>query len=222
MVESLAPLQTPKPASSVILNGISWQTFKILMAEVGDGRPWRIAYDRGTLEIRMPLTEHEEPKILLANFVEVLADELEIEVRQLGALTLEREDLTRAVEPDTCFYIQNEFRVRGRREINLPDDPPPDLVIESDHTSSSIDKFAIYASMGVPEIWRYRRQKLEVYQRMEGYEPVLQSVAFPFLPVGEVPGFIEQSRTVGQRSAVRLFRQRIQEILATTGLEQYD
>ena len=150
MVESLSPVQPLKPASSVILNGVSWQTFKTLMAEVGDGRPWRIAYDRGTLEIRMPLTEHEEPKkILLANFVEVIADELEMEVRQLGALTLEREDLTRAVEPDTCFYIQNESRVRSRREINLPNDPP-DLVIESDYTSSSINKFVIYGSMGVP------------------------------------------------------------------------
>ena len=216
MVKSPAPVQPIKPASIIILNCVSWQTFKTLMAEVGDGRPWRIAYDRGTLEIRMPLTEHEEPKkILLANFVEVIADELEMEVRQLGALTLEREDLTRAVEPDTCVYIQNESRVRSRREINLPDDPLPDLVIESDYASSSINKFVICGSMGVPEIWRYRRQSLEVYQRVEeNYESALQSIAFPFLPVGEVPGFIEQSRTVGQRSAVRLFRQHIQEILA--------
>ncbi len=215
MVKSPTPVQPPRPTANVILNGVSWQTFKTLMAEVGDGRPWRIAYDQGTLEIRMPLIEHEEPKGLIESFVEVIADELEIEVRKLGALTLEREDLTRAVEPDTCFYIQNESRVRGQREINLPDDPPPDLVIESDYTSSSINKFEIYASLGVPEIWRYRRQTLEVYQRVEGnYELVLQSIAFPFLPVAEVPGFIEQSRTIGQRSAVRLFRQRIQEILA--------
>jgi len=215
MVKSPTTVPPPKPTTNVILNGVSWQTFKTLMAEVGDGRPWRITYDRGTLEIRMPLIEHEESKGLIESFVEVIADELEIEVRKLGALTLEREDLTRAVEPDTCFYIQNESRVRGKREINLPDDPPPDLVIESDYTSSSINKFAIYAALGVPEIWRYRRQTLEVYQRVAGnYQLVIQSIAFPFLPVGEVPGFIEQSRTIGQRSAVRLFRQRIQETLA--------
>ncbi|WP_019498250.1 hypothetical protein [Pseudanabaena sp. PCC 6802] len=101
------------------LKGISWQTYKELMAQLGDDRVWRIAYDQGVLEIRMPLTEHEEPKIIIADLVTALAEELEIETRQLGALKLEREDLTRAVEPDTCFYIQSELAVRGVRSIHL-------------------------------------------------------------------------------------------------------
>ena len=109
------PQQQDPPARTVVLKGVSWQTFKTLMAEVGDNRAWRIAYDQGVLEIRMPLTEHEEPKGLIESFVEAIADELEIEVRKLGALTLEREDLIRAIEPDSCFYIQNEFLVRGKK-----------------------------------------------------------------------------------------------------------
>lgn len=80
----------------VVLEGVSWQTFKALLADIGDHRASRIAYDRGTLEIRMPLAKHEEPKRLLENFIEVIVDELEIEVRSLGALLLAREDLTRA------------------------------------------------------------------------------------------------------------------------------
>jgi Uma2 family endonuclease len=135
-------------------------------------------------------------------------------MRQLGALTLEREDLTRAIEPDTCFYIQNESVVRGK-SINLPADPPPDLVVESDYTSSSLNKFSIYASLGVPEIWRYRNQSLLVYQLVEGnYEQRENSRAFPFLPIAEIPAFIEQSKTIGQRAAVRLFRERVRELLA--------
>jgi Uma2 family endonuclease len=66
----------------------------------------RIAYDGGVLEIRMPHLEHEVLKGLIESFIEATADELEIEVMKAGSLTLEREDLTRAVEPDTCFYIQ--------------------------------------------------------------------------------------------------------------------
>ncbi len=210
---------TPTPqhvqaSNKVILNGVSWQTFKILMSEVGDNRAWRITYDRGVLEIRMPLLEHEVPKGLIEDFITAIADQLEIEVFKAGALTLEREDLTRAVEPDSCFYIQNESTVRGLEEINLPNNPPPDLVVESDNTNSSLNKLPIYASIGVPEIWRYRKQTLQVYRLLEGeYEQTNQSLAFPFLPIAEVPGFIEQSKTIGQRSAVRLFRQRIQEIL---------
>lgn len=199
--------------SKVVLKGVSWQTFQALLADVGDDRAWRIAYDNGMLEIRMPYQEHEQPIIMLAYFVNAIADELEIEAMQLGALLLEREELKSAIEPDTCFYIQNEALVRSR-DIDLETDPPPDLAVESDYTNSSLNKFAIYAALGVPEIWRYRRQTLEVYQLVEGkYERVAQSVAFPFLPIAEIPGFIEQSRAIGQRSAVRVFRTRIREIL---------
>ena len=213
IVEQSVP--TVSNENRIVMRGVSWQTYKQLMAEVGDDRAWRIAYDRGVLEFRMPLEEHEEPKGLIESFVEAIADELGIEVRKLGALTLEREDLTRAVEPDTCFYIQNEALVRGRK-INLPEDPPPDLAVESDYTSSSINKQAIYSALGVPELWRYTRKTLLIYRRIEGgYEQCEQSLAFPFLPIEEILNFIEQSRTIGQRSTVRLFKQRIREIINT-------
>lgn len=198
----------------VILKGVSWSTFKALLADVGDDRAWRIAYDGGVLEIRRPYLEHEVPKGMMESFIEATADELEIEVMKAGSLTLEREDLTRAVEPDSCFYIQNEASVRGKRNINMSEDLPPDLAIESDYTNSSVNKDVLYASIGVPELWRYRRQSLQVYQLVDGkYEKCDRSLAFPFLPVAEIPGFIEQSRTIGQRAAVRLFRQRIRELL---------
>jgi Uma2 family endonuclease len=214
----LTTTSTPPQQSSeeklITLTGIKWLTFKAIMSDVGDGRAWRVAYAEGVLEIRMPLTEHEESVGMIEHFVGVVVDEMEIEMRQLGALTLEREDLTRAIEPDTCFYIQNESVVRGK-SINLPADPPPDLVVESDYTSSSLNKFSIYASLGVPEIWRYRNQSLLVYQLVEGnYEQRENSLAFPFLPIAEIPVFIEQSKTIGQRAAVRLFRDRVRELLA--------
>ena len=104
-------ISTPPQSSSeekvITLKGIKWLTFKVIMSDVGDGRAWRIAYDAGILEIRMPLTEHEEPVGMIEHFVGVVVDEFAIEMRQFGALTLEREDLTRAIEPDSCFYIQN-------------------------------------------------------------------------------------------------------------------
>lgn len=200
----------------VILQGVSWATYKALMADIGEDRACRIAYDQGMLEIRMPLQEHEVPKVLIADFVTAIADELEIEVMQLGSLTLEQEELRRAIEPDTCFYIQNEALVRSKN-IDLQNDPPPDLAIESDYTSSSLNKFNIYASLGVPELWRYRKQTLQVYQLMEGnYELSETSLAFPFLPIVEIPGFIEQSKIIGQRASVRLFRTRIREILESS------
>ncbi len=195
------------------LKGISWQTYKELMAQLGDDRGWRIAYDQGVLEIRMSLQEHEQPKIVISYLVTAMADELELEVMELGAWKLERDDLTRAVEPDTCFYIQNELKVRGI-SISLPSNPPPDLVIESDHRHSSINKFSLYAALGVPELWRYNKQTLEVYQLIDGqYQQVQESLALPRFPITEVAKYIEQSYQIGQRSTVRLFRKHIREIL---------
>ena len=109
--------------------------------------------------------------------------------------------------------LHNEALVRGRN-INLPSDPPPDLVIESDYTNSSVNKQALYAALGVPELWQYTRKTLLVYLRIEGgYELSNVSLAFPFLPIAEVADFIEQSRKIGQRSTVRMFRQRIRAAL---------
>ena len=212
---TLTPTQPSTEEKLITLAGIKWQTFKAIMSDVGDGRAWRIAYAEGVLEIRMPLPKHERPKVMLEQFIGALADELEIEAMSLGALTLEREDLARAIEPDTCFYIQNESLVRNKDEINLPIDPPPDLVVESDYTSSSLNKFSIYADLGVPEIWRYRNQSLEVYQLVEGnYELRENSLAFPFLPIAEIPALIEPSKAIGQRAAVRLFMERVREVLS--------
>lgn len=88
------------------------------MADVGEDRAWRIANKKGVLELRMPWQNNEVPKGMLESLIETIADELAIEVMKLGSLTLEREELARAIEPDSCFYIQNESLVRGK-QINL-------------------------------------------------------------------------------------------------------
>ena len=52
-------------------------------------------------------------------------------------MTCDRQDLARGLEPDQCYYIQNEGKVWGKDHIDLQIDPPPDLAIEIDITSSS-------------------------------------------------------------------------------------
>jgi Uma2 family endonuclease len=212
---SSQPGAATPPAPVITLHSISWPTYQALMADVGDGRAWRMAYCEGVLEIRMPLQAHEVPKELLVDFITVLVDELGLELMKLGSLTLERPELSRAIEPDACFYIQTEALVRNR-EINLQTDPPPDLAIESDYTNSSLNKHGIYAALGVPELWRYQKNQLEVYRLVNGaYELTAQSLTFPILPIAEIPTFIAASQEIGQRAAVRRFRDRIREILAT-------
>jgi len=80
-----------------------------------------------------PLYEHENPKIQFDRFIFALAEELEIEIKSAGSITLKREDVNRGIEPDNCYYIQTEPTVRGRQELDLETDPPPDLAIEIDY-----------------------------------------------------------------------------------------
>ncbi len=97
--------------SKVVGKGVSWQTFQALLTHVWDDRAWIIAYDNGVLEIRRPYQEQEFPIIILAYLVNAIADELEIEAMQVGALLREKEQLQRAIEPDACFYIQHQALV---------------------------------------------------------------------------------------------------------------
>lgn len=128
---------------TVILHGVSWKTYESLLADHTDRSVPRFAYDQGELEIVSPSPKHEKLNRGLALLVEVVAEEFGIDVYDLGSTTFKREDLERGFEPDSCFYVQNEERVRGKDRIDLETDPPPDLVIEIDITSPSLDKHPI-------------------------------------------------------------------------------
>jgi Uma2 family endonuclease len=119
----------------IILHGISWETYTRLLDDMEDSHAAHFAYDQGELEIMVLSERHEKPNRTLAVLVEVLAEELDIDLQRLGSTTFKRDDLQKGFEPDSCFYIQNEIRVRGKEKLDLAVDPPPDLVIEIDISS---------------------------------------------------------------------------------------
>lgn len=148
------------PEQRVVLNHVSWETYESLLADHLDASNPRFTYDCGVLEIMSPSSEHEKINCCIALLVDVLAEELDLDVENLGSTTFRRKDVERGFEPDSCFYIQNVERVRGKKKIDLTIDPPPDLVIEIDITSGSLNKLPIYAKLGIPEIWRYESERL--------------------------------------------------------------
>ncbi|MEG3918611.1 Uma2 family endonuclease [Microcoleus sp. T3_A4] len=190
-----------------LLENISWSTFETLLKEIGDKRGYRIAYDNGMLEIMSPLYEHENPKIQSDRFIFILAEELGIEIKSAGSMTLKQEQAKKGIEPDNCYYIQSEPAVRGRQELDLETAPPPDLAIEIDITSSSINKSGIYSALGVPELWRYNGRVLKFYQlASEEYVECNFSIAFPFLSSTEMSSFFEQTKTMGEIALLKSFR----------------
>ncbi|MEG4810338.1 Uma2 family endonuclease [Microcoleus sp. F8-D3] len=193
------------PEQIVQLSGISWQTYKTLLAEIGD-RQIRLTYNRGNLEIRLPSPEHERFKTIIGRFVETLAEELEEKIEPLGSTTFKRPELS-GVEPDECFYIQNISAVKGKKRIDLNQDPPPDLVVEIDITSRSENSLQVYADLGVPEVWIYNGSRLRI-NRLENREYVEceLSLAFPSLQILEIVRFLEQAETMDYLELVKAFR----------------
>ncbi|MGJ5673246.1 MAG: Uma2 family endonuclease [Nostochopsis sp.] len=190
-----------------VLHNVSWETFEALLRETGEDRGSRFAYEDGTLEIMTPLFEHENPKCNFGNFIVALAEELGIEIKSAGSTTLKIKITKKGIEPDNCYYIQNESTIRGRETLDLETDPPPDLAIEIDITSSSVSKLAIYSALGINELWRYNGRDLNFYQLLEGqYVESEFSVAFPIVSVIEMSRFIEQSKTMGEIALLKSFR----------------
>ncbi len=192
---------------SFLLTGISWEHYEAMLAMLAD-RPVRLTYDRGCLELMSPSFNHERLKKRLARLVEVLTEELNIPLVAGGSTTFKRRDLERGLEPDECFYIQNASRVQGKQVLDLATDPPPDLVIEIDFTSSSLNRLDIYAALGVPEVWRYANDRLKVYRLdLDGkFQEQERSGVFEFLLPSDLIALLEQFEQSTDTELARVYR----------------
>ncbi len=192
----------------VILHNVSWTTYELLLSEHLDSSAPRFTYDRGELEIISPSPEHEKLNRRIAQLIITFTEEMNIEAEDLGSTTFRREDLERGFEPDSCFYIENKGRIRGKDRIDLTVDPPPDLVIEIDITSPSLDKVPTYARMKVPEVWRFDGQRLAILA-LEGtvYVESAQSTVLPPLTGATLSNFIEKSKTTKRTAWLKVVRE---------------
>ena len=193
------------PGQTVVLDGVSWQEFEAILEDLGESRGSRVAYDRGKLEIMTPLPEHEVNKEYISDFVKILLEELDIEFCPLGSTTFKNQSMFKGIEPDSCFYIQNEATVRGKDRLDLTV-PPPDLALEIDITNRT--HLEIYQSLGVPELWRYERGKLQILLLVDGkYIESESSSNFPnFSLLQAIPKYLTQCRTEGRNKGVKAFR----------------
>ncbi|MBJ7297955.1 MAG: Uma2 family endonuclease [Dolichospermum sp.] len=203
------------PGQQMLLKDISWQKLEKILEEMGERRAARISYSDGWLEIMVPLPEHEKDKELLGDLVKILLEILQIDFEPFGSTTLKNERMRQAVEPDTSFYIQNQAAVIGKNRIDLNIDPPPDLAIEIDITSRT--RFENYEILGVPELWRYQQQGLEIFLLQEGkYIKSQSSPNFPNIPIIElVNEYVRQCLTIGRSQAMRNFRSWVKDNLYT-------
>ncbi|MBF1999289.1 MAG: Uma2 family endonuclease [Synechococcales cyanobacterium M58_A2018_015] len=193
---AISPLVHAQPIGEkrVTLRGLNWCAYQQILHALPQSRSARLTYDRGVLEITMPLEDHEFALRLIELFIRVLVYEMGMKIKTMGSTTIVREDLNRGSEPDCAYYIQNQPKVAGRK-INFATDPPPDLVVEIDISRSDIDKNRLYAAMGVPEFWRYNGQEWRIFQLQDTeYQECDRSPTFPWVEKEYLYKFLNQAQ----------------------------
>ena len=192
-----------EPGSLATIPHVTWSEFESILLELGEKRTARVAYSQDTLEIMVPLPEHEKSKEIISDIVKILLKKVGKRYEPFGSTTFKREGLA-GVEPDACFYIQNYQRMIGCRRLQ-PDDPPPDLAIETDVTSKTT--LDAYQAIGVPELWIYDSSKLTINLLQDRkYVKSKTSPTFPEIDViGIIPTTISRSWVVGNLQALEEF-----------------
>jgi Uma2 family endonuclease len=195
---SVASLPRVVVDDCVVLAHVSWETYERLLSDDEERRVPRMTYDQGVLELVTPSMPHEEDARTITRIVDIVAANLGIPIRSVGSTTFRRKDLERGFEPDTSFYIQNEERIRGQREVDLSVDPFPDIVVEMEVSRSAIDKLGLFASMGISEVWRCDGERVSIFvldRERDGYHESSHSLALPALASEVLTRFLAESRT---------------------------
>lgn len=196
----------------LVLSGISWELYQQLR-ENEENWHVRMAYDNGRLELMSPSPSHEVITKLLAQLVEAFTTELAIPRRSLRSNTWKRRELGKGCEADECYYILNHRRVKSHLDVDLSVDPPPDLVLETEVSRSSVSKLRIYSALGVPEIWRWRKKGLTAYSLGANgkYVECEFSLNLPMLRVKDLESFLDFRLAADESAWIRKFQVWVQE-----------
>ncbi len=199
------PATSPAETRTLIRH-VRWETYVALAEDRRNGIP-RMTFSKGLLELMRPKKEHEKVKSLLGRMIHAYCDCREIEIESVASTTFRRQDLDRGFEADESYYIEQSELIRSKVEIDLTIDPPPELVVEIEITSSAIAKLELFAEMGVPEVWRYDGQKLSYYRLVGSqYKKVDASVALAGFPPELAQSLLEQRLLQGETALIRQFR----------------
>jgi Uma2 family endonuclease len=190
----------------VVLYDVPWKAYEAILEAMGDRR-FRHSYDRGVLEIMSPLKRHDRAKKLIARFIETLTFELRIPIQSIGSTTLRKKPKEKGLEPDECYYIAHEPEVRDKPDYDPDRDPPPDLAIEVDVTSSSVGRMPIFAGLGIPEVWRFNGSDVTFVRlnRNGKYVPIPRSRALPFITPSVVESFLAKRFEVSEHDLMHEF-----------------
>jgi len=188
------------------LRNVSWEEYEALLESLNAAGGLRVSYDRGTLQIITLSSEHESYVRLLEKLIALVSARLRIRVLSFGSSTMKKREEAKGSAPDACFYVQRATVIGHKIHIDFGIDPPPDVVVEIDVSHDSLGKFPTYATLGVPEIWRYDGKVLLIYHLKQGqYVAAQSSLAMPMLTPGVLTEFLNRSQQSNQYDILLAF-----------------
>jgi Uma2 family endonuclease len=192
------PIAETSPEQRLLLEGISWQQYELLLATLGDDFPaLRLSYLEGSLEIMTTSPLHEELKTTIGMLMEAYFQETRTRFHGIGSATFRKMAKQRGLEPDECYCLgqKKEF---------------PDLAIEVVLTSGLVDKLDIYRGLGVTEVWVWEAGKFRIYHLCEsGYELRTTSELLPSCDVQILASYVKPEE---QFDAVMAFRDQLRSL----------
>jgi Uma2 family endonuclease len=204
----ISPTKLKIPVGAVLRFPATWQEYQQLAQQRGDKSIPRIKYRNGEVLLMSPMPAHGRDSSLLGLVFMTLLDHDEREYDAYTPVTMDLPEES-GIEPDYCFYVENWAAVSGKKRINWQQDPPPDLAIEVDVTSySDVNDYLPYK---VPEIWLWKKQRLQIYQLQdEQYVLCDRSRFFPDLDLVSILETATQETNERNSSfAIRNLRQRL-------------
>jgi Uma2 family endonuclease len=211
----MSTVQVPR-SQRLMLFDVDWDSYLRFLRAFEERPAWRLTYDHGTLEIMNISLQHASYGHLFGRFIVVLTEELSLPIAGGGSTTFKRRKKLRGLEPDECYWIAHEAAIRGKVRIDLRTDPPPDLALEVDVTHSSMDRMSIYASLRVPEVWRYDGASLtfNVIGAAKKYTIQASSATFPGLLPAAIMQFVGMRGQTDENEILRQFRAWVRQQIA--------
>ena len=192
--------------TSVVLNDVSWDFYLRTLEEVSTGT--RVTFDKGKMEIMSPVSyKHDRYKKLIARMLESWCERHDQPLSPAGSLTLKRDEIQRGLEPDEAYFIHAKAPDADTEMLDLSIFQGPDLVIEVDITTHSINKEPLYLELGAEEIWVWDDQSLRIRVNQAGR--FVDSTTSRLLPAFPVALFIEhlrQSKSLDPSQAINAWR----------------
>ncbi len=192
----------------LVLHEVSWERYEAIAAILETRHKYRTAYLDGVLEIMAPMPGHERPHRIIGYFVTALLDAAERDWEDFGGTTFRQPAKQAGLEPDTCFYVDDNARIVRdcMEQMDLEIYPPPDLAIEADVTSTTT--LEVYLRLAVPEVWVWRQGKLKIHRLQNGqYVESQQSQVFPNFAILElIPQWLDRSLQDGTSKTLRNLR----------------